>query len=86
MTVDVADMGESAGIGYAEIEPDAVPRPASVGMARWLRSFPSFGFLLAAGPKDAPEVCHRFAARGLAAAVVGRIVPGSVVALARDAA
>ena len=40
-------MIEGAGVG-ATLDVDAVPRPVGVAIERWLLTFPSFGFLLAA--------------------------------------
>ena len=57
----------------ATIDVDAIPRPAGVPLARWLSSFPSFGFVLSVAPADADTVCARFAARGIASAVVGEV-------------
>ena len=56
---------EAADCG-AVLEVDRLPRPAGVGVERWLRSFPSFGFLLAAAPEHADAARAVFARRGLA--------------------
>jgi AIR synthase-related protein len=61
---------ECSGVG-ACLDLSAVPRPDGVALERWLLAFPSFGFLLAVRPGDAPEVLARFAARDIAAAVIG---------------
>lgn len=58
-------MLEGAGCG-AVLEVDRLPRPDGVGVERWLRTFPSFGFLLAAAPERADEARAAFTARGLA--------------------
>lgn len=63
---------ECSGVG-AEIDLDAIPRPAGVPLLRWLTSFPSFGFVLGVQPAHADAVCERFTARGLAAAVIGNV-------------
>ena len=49
----------------------AVPRPAGVPLERWLRSFPSYGFLLAVAPRHVAEVRRRFSARGIACEAFG---------------
>ncbi|SFI54068.1 sll0787 family AIR synthase-like protein [Albimonas pacifica] len=77
-------LAECSGVGI-EIDLDAVTPPRGVELERWLRSFPSYGFLLAVDPDAAPSVIDRFAARGLVAAGIGEVVAGSAVAL-RDAA
>jgi selenophosphate synthetase-related protein len=61
---------EAAGCG-AVLDADRLPRPAGVPIARWLRTFPSFGFLLAAAPEHADAACEVFERRGLACAACG---------------
>jgi selenophosphate synthetase-related protein len=62
---------EAAGCG-AVLEPDRLPRPDGVSVERWLRTFPSFGFLLAcATPEDAQAARAVFTQRGLACEVCG---------------
>ncbi len=73
-------LAECSGIGL-EIAPHRVPRPPGVALSRWLTSFPSFGFLLAARPDDAPAIASLFAEREIACAVIGSCVPGSAVVL-----
>jgi uncharacterized protein len=63
---------ECSGVG-ATIDVDAIPRPADVPLARWLTTFPSFGFLLSVGDEHLAEVQMRFARRGLACAAIGRL-------------
>ncbi|MEP2781276.1 MAG: sll0787 family AIR synthase-like protein [Pseudoruegeria sp.] len=73
-------LAEASGVGI-DIQVDALPRPAAVPLDRWLRSFPSFGFLLSARTDDADEICAAFAAQGVSAAVCGDITDGSAVQL-----
>jgi selenophosphate synthetase-related protein len=61
---------EAAGCG-AVLEVDRLPRPDGVSVERWLRTFPSFGFLLATPPEHADAACAVFEGRGLACAVCG---------------
>jgi AIR synthase-related protein len=75
-----AMLAECSGCGVS-IDVGAVPRPAGVPLARWLTSFPSFGYLLAVQPGDVAEVCGRFQARGIAAAAVGEMTAGRAVAI-----
>jgi selenophosphate synthetase-related protein len=65
------------------IDVDAIPCPAGVSLARWLGSFPSFGFLLAVAPEHCGEVIAAFCARDIAAAEIGEVRAGSSVMLAR---
>lgn len=64
-----------------EIDLTRIAAPPGVGMERWLRAFPSFGFLLTARPGDAPEILGRVRARGIAADVIGAVRTGSEVRL-----
>jgi uncharacterized protein len=48
-----------------------VPKPPEASLERWLQTFPSYGFLVAAPPSNAPEVLARFRDRGIAAADIG---------------
>jgi selenophosphate synthetase-related protein len=50
----------------ALLDVDRLPRPANVCVERWLRTFPSFGFVLAAAPEHVDAACDAFRRRGLA--------------------
>ena len=63
-------MIEDAGCG-ATLDLDRLPRPATAPLERWLLTFPSFGFLLAARPEHAAAACEPFLRRGLACAPCG---------------
>lgn len=73
-------LAECSGVGI-EIDTDAIPVPEGTAFSRWMVTFPSFGFLLAAKPGDVPAIQARFAARDLSAAPIGRITRGSAVML-----
>lgn len=77
-------LAECSGCGF-DIDLAAVPMPHGTDAARWLRAFPSFGFLLSVAPDKAAEVCARFAARDLAAAVIGQATPGTAIDLCQGA-
>ncbi len=55
----------------ATIDLDAIPRPEGAPMERWLASFPSYGFLIAAPPQQVAEIRARFAAREIACERIG---------------
>ncbi|RYF80367.1 MAG: sll0787 family AIR synthase-like protein [Comamonadaceae bacterium] len=57
----------------AQIDVDAIPRPPGVDLLRWLTAFPSYGFILSLPPDQVAAVQARFAARDLAAAVIGQV-------------
>ncbi|HEY4184571.1 MAG TPA: sll0787 family AIR synthase-like protein [Polyangia bacterium] len=65
-------LAEASSVG-ATLSLDAIPRPAGVPWATWLLAFPSYGFLLAAPPAHSKQIVAAFAARDIAAAVVGRV-------------
>jgi hypothetical protein len=71
-------LAEASGVAI-DIQTEALPIPAGVDLARWLRSFPSFGFLLAARPENVDAICAAFARHGIAAAACGDVSDGSAV-------
>jgi uncharacterized protein len=75
---------EAAGCG-ATLDVDRLPRPAGVPVERWLRTFPSFGFLLAAAPEHAEAAAEAFRRRGLACEPCGTFDAGGVLELAAGA-
>jgi uncharacterized protein len=76
-------MIEGAGTG-AVLDLDALPRPDGAPLERWLLTFPSFGFLLAATPKQAGRAAAVFHRHGLACAECGRFDDTRVLRLAAD--
>jgi AIR synthase-related protein len=71
---------ECSGVG-ATIDLDAIPRPVDVPLARWLTTFPSFGFLLSVDDAHLAEVQSHFTGRDIACASIGRISAGRTVKL-----
>ncbi len=63
---------EASGVG-ATLSLEALPRPAGIPWETWLLAFPSYGFLLSVAPDHSPRALRAFAARGIDAAVVGRV-------------
>jgi AIR synthase-related protein len=57
----------------AELRLDQLPKPEGTDLARWAIAFPSFGYLLSVSPAFSKRVIDRFAERGIACAVAGRI-------------
>jgi selenophosphate synthetase-related protein len=74
-------MIEGAGCG-AVLDLDRLPRPHGVPLARWLLTFPSFGFLLAAKPEHTEAAAWAFTRRGLACAPCGEFDRTRVLRLA----
>ena len=66
----------------ATLDVDRLPRPAGVSVERWLATFPSFGFLLAASAANAPAACEVFRRRGLACEPCGRFDASRALTLA----
>jgi uncharacterized protein len=73
---------ELAGCG-ATLDVGRLPRPPDVPLARWLLTFPSFGFVLAAAPGHVEAACAAFTRRGLACAPCGAFDDTRVLRLAR---
>ncbi|KCV83319.1 selenophosphate synthetase-related protein [Actibacterium atlanticum] len=71
-------LAEASGVSM-EIQLEALPKPVGVDLPRWLRSFPSFGFLLSARPENAQAVCAAFTRHGISAAACGDVSDGSAV-------
>lgn len=67
-----AMLAECSGVGI-EIDLSGVPAPEGVDPARWLMSFPSYGYLVSATPDDVPAIVSLFEARGIATAAIGSI-------------
>ncbi|MFC7051136.1 sll0787 family AIR synthase-like protein [Hansschlegelia quercus] len=78
-----AMLAECSGVGI-EIDLACIPHPESVVMDRWLRSFPSFGYLLAVAPDNISKVVDLFGRRGIAAADIGAVNRGGKVEIAAD--
>jgi selenophosphate synthetase-related protein len=73
---------EPTGLGVT-VDLDTLPRPAGVALSRWLNCFPSYGFLLCVPSGRETECLAAFAARDLAAAVVGTLDDSAELALRR---
>lgn len=78
-----AMLAECSGVGM-RIDLDAVPRPEGVPPDRWLRSFPSFGYLIAAPAAHVGDILARFHGRAIAAADIGAITRDRRVEIASD--
>jgi AIR synthase-related protein len=73
-------LAECSGVA-ATIDVTAIPRPNGVPLARWLQTFPSYGYIISVAPAKVAAVIGRFADRGIAAAEVGAIAAGGRVAV-----
>lgn len=71
-------LAECSGCGF-DIDLASVPMPPATDMARWLRAFPSFGFLLSVDPSHAAAICARFADRDITATVIGHATATTTV-------
>ncbi len=67
------------------INPEAIPRPREVPLAKWLQSFPSYGYVLSVRPNKVADVMAKFAARDIESAGVGTVTESSEVWLANKA-
>jgi len=78
-------LADCSGVGVT-INLDAVPRPDGVPLDRWLRTFPSFGYILSVAPAQVPVVLARFATRDIAAADIGGVTDDRTVCVTLDGA
>jgi len=65
MLLECSDLG-----GVIDI--NAIPRPVDIDLERWVRCFPSYGFLLSADAVNSEAVIELFKQRGIACAAIGR--------------
>jgi uncharacterized protein len=79
-----AMLAECSGVGI-DLDVEAIDPPPGVPLSRWLKTFPSFGFLLATEPSRADALISVFRERDLDASVIGRVNAGSEVALVAGA-
>jgi selenophosphate synthetase-related protein len=73
-------LAECSGVAMT-IDVAAIPRPDGAPLARWLQTFPSYGYILSVAPAKVGAVIGCFAARGISAAEVGEIAAGRHVAI-----
>ena len=78
-------MIEGAGCG-ATLDLDRLPRPPDADLERWLLTFPSFGFLLAARSEHVEAAIAAFTTRGLTCAPCGAFDDTRVLRLAAGGA
>jgi selenophosphate synthetase-related protein len=73
-------LAECSAVGI-EIDLTAIPLPDGVPFDRWLRSFPSFGFVMSVAPENVTRVITMFTARDISAAAIGKVTTGSKITL-----
>lgn len=76
-----AMLAECSRVGVM-IDVSLVPTPAGAPLEQWLRTFPSYGYLLAVPPRHVDAVLARFSARDIAATDIGEVTAGSQVVIA----
>jgi selenophosphate synthetase-related protein len=75
-----AMLAECSGVAI-EIDLEAIETPPGVALERWLKTFPSYGFLISVAPENLESTLELFRARKLHAATIGRVLEGSRVTL-----
>jgi selenophosphate synthetase-related protein len=75
-----AMLAETSGVAV-DIDLDALRPPPDVTLERWLKTFPSFGFLLCVAPHDLDQMLALFHGRDIHAAAIGEIRDGDGVTL-----
>lgn len=73
-------LAECSGVGI-DIDLGGVLPPHDIGTVRWMRSFPSFGFLLSVSPSQVDKVRARFVDRDISAQVIGSVNEGQSINL-----
>ena len=73
-------LAESSGVAI-DLDLDAIVPPPGVALERWLKTFPSYGFLLSVAQDALGPLLALFQARGLHAAAIGAVRQGAEVAL-----
>ncbi len=76
-------LAECSAVGL-QIDLACIPRPDQVPLEHWLRTFPSFGYLLAVPADKAAPVVGRFAERGIVAADIGAVTADRLVRVGLD--
>jgi hypothetical protein len=71
---------ETSGCG-AVLNLDQVPCPNRLPLARWLVSFPSYGFLLSVRPENRAKIQSYFRQRDLVCEVIGEVQPTHTLVL-----
>jgi uncharacterized protein len=79
-----AMLAESSGVAI-DIDLDAIEPPPGVALERWLKTFPSFGFLVSAPQSSLRATLELFRGRDIRADVIGEVRRGSEVALVSGA-
>jgi uncharacterized protein len=75
-----AMLAEASGVAI-DIDLDAIEPPRGVALERWLKTFPSFGFLLSVPRTSLDATLELFRGRDIQADVIGEVRSGSEVAL-----
>ena len=75
---------ESSGVAI-DIDLDAIEPPPGVALERWLKTFPSFGFLLSVPRSSLDAALELFRGRDIHADVIGEVRSGSEVVLVSGA-
>jgi uncharacterized protein len=71
-------LAECSAVGLT-IDLAAIPRPDGTPLDRWLRTFPSFGYLVSVAPANVEAVIARFTERGIAASDIGSVTADHTV-------
>jgi uncharacterized protein len=75
-----AMLAECSGVGVL-IDVTVVPRPHGASLDRWMATFPSYGYLIAAPPENVATIVDLFRARDIAAAEIGAVTAGRTVSI-----
>jgi selenophosphate synthetase-related protein len=73
-------LAECSGVGVV-IDVNAVPRPSCASLDRWMATFPSYGYLIAAPSENVATIVDLFRIRDIAAADIGSVTAGRTVSV-----
>jgi uncharacterized protein len=75
-----AMLAECSGVGVV-IDVTAVPRPDCTSLDRWMSTFPSYGYVIAAPPENVAIIIDLFRTRDIAAADIGAVTAGRTISV-----
>lgn len=76
-------LAECSGVGI-DLDIAHIKPPEHIGVMRWMRSFPNYGFLLSVSLQNVGSVQERFAERGITAQAIGTINQNTSIDLSFD--
>lgn len=73
---------ETSGKG-ALVDVDRIPRPSSVDLTQWLKSYQGFGYVVTCDPMHSQKIVEMYASVGMTGAVIGKVAEGHQLVVRR---